>query len=969
MKFSPRYRRLTAWVGAALVVSTVALAAGHAFFAQAGGGGSAVVPHSISPSLSGAKQTGRVPSGQKMSVTLTLRPRNQAALETFVKNVSTPNSPQYHQFITPAAFGQTFGPDPAMVKQVQSFAQQAGLKVTNVQSGGMFITVSGTASQVESAFQTQLGQYRGNDGQSFFANTGELRVPNAIAPAILSISGVENATRRNNHATAPRALTPQDDNGQGAQASNTCPSQVGTFGLTPSQLQKAYNFPTGTGKNGAGQSVALVEFDGYDMGDINAFAQCFVPGVNVNNVVKTKLVDISSPLSPGAAAVEAELDIEVVLGMAPGISGINVYEAPNSNQGLIDMLAAIANANVDGTISDSWGACESDTGFSVALAEEMLFLQMAAQGQGFYAASGDSGAYSCLPSLQSSPYYHGRLVNADDPSSNPYVVGVGGTTLAQNASTSAYMGETVWNNINLSPTNYGATGGGYSQFWATPSWQLSSKASTTPGGLSNPTGARISPDVAADADPQTGYAMYCTVGDTCAPVSGWFDIGGTSAAAPLWAALAAITNQMASTRIGLITPALYALYGADTAATSTAAGIALGSTTYYDYQTQKNGATTSGGSVIFNDITSGNNSFPANQGFPTGYSAQTGYDATVGLGSMQGVQIASYLANNIRFTAPRLYMAAKGNDNTFWLSGYFLNNGNNNPTPNVPVVTGWTQLGGQQFQGAPAVANNGVSTVSVSGTTALVWISGVGTDGTVRFGSWNPGKMSFSGWTSVPGTTCKGNTAAAYAQGTYFVTCMTASGGIVLNAYNTVNGTWGGWAMIGGGLTIPPTMSTDGSKLLIFAQAPLGANDKSSWYTLYTVGTGAQTVWRRFLTTCLASPALAFTGPPANTYLLSCIAGDTSTMWTNTFDTNAGTLSGWVNLGAPAGIGFTNATAVSVDQIDNPLVLLYTGQGKDNAAYVMVLTDNPMYSLLGGWQMASLPGIFSSNMSTDYAGQ
>ncbi len=953
-----RLRYLSSGVGLLLIGAALAALVGRALFASAAPA-FATLAQTVPAATKGRTPTGRLPQKQTLTLTFTLQPQNKAALERFVAAVTTPHSSHYHQFITPATFVHAFGPSPAAVQRVLAFARQTGLRVTRVQSGGLYITASGSVQQIETAFHIHLNTYRDSHGRTFFANDSNITLPAAVAPAILGVAGLDDAVTRQRMSTLPHkasghiVVRPQTPAG--------CPQATGQNTLVPAQLATAYGFPTNL--TGAGQSLALVEFDGYLPSDISAYAACFAPNVNTSSVVTPRLVDLSSPLPPGSGAIEDELDIQVALGMAPGISKIHVYEAPNTNQGLIDMLAAIASDDADGTVSDSWGSCESDTGFSLAASEEMAFLQMAAQGQGVYVAAGDSGAYDCLNDLGTDPYFHGQTVNADDPATDPYVTAVGGTTLTVNASTAAYMGETVWNNTNLPDPVLGATGGGLSQFWAAPTWQANANATSATGGISDPAGARAIPDISADADPQTGYAEYCTAGDYCATApSSWFDIGGTSAAAPLWATLALLANQGAAARVGLITPALYSLYGADTAS-KTAAGITLGGTTYYDYAAQHNGASVTGGSVVFNDITSGSNTFPGTQGFTAGYSAQTGYDAVGGLGSMQAQAVVNFLASNLRFTAPRLYLAAQGNDNRFWLAGYFLNNGDNNVLPDSPQASNWLPLGSQTFQGAPAIADNGVTTAALSGSTALVWLAGIDSGGTAHIGAWNPGTMTFGGWLTVPGSTlCKGNATATYAQNTLFIACETTTGALVIDAYNPTTQSWGGWATIGGGLTAAPTMATDGTQILFYAQT-----NQNDWFNTYTVGSGALGIWRHMATTCEAAPAVAYTGTTGQ-FALSCIANDTSSMWANSFDLTSGTLSGWVNLGAPSGTGFHNATAISMDLLDNPGVLLYTGEGKNNAAYVQLVTGNLFYAYVAGWQSASLPGIFASNAATDYFG-
>lgn len=951
-------RRIVVWGSAGAVLVAVVAALAQALLTRAAPMGM-MLPNSLAPQVQGAMRGSALATDRPLTITFTLRSRNQGALEQFVRDVATPHSRHYHAYLTPAQFALAFGPDPAEVQRVQGWAQSQGLRVTQVRSGGIFISASGSVAQMQQAFGVQIAQYRDASGASFYANDRALRLPAAIAPGITSVTGLDNAAFRHHKAVGPRALPPHP--GAPRPRDTTCPATTGTFGLTPPQLQTAYGFPTNL--NGANQRIALVEFDGYQLSDIAVYAGCFAAGVNVGTVVQTRKVDLQNALTPGDGAVEANLDIEIALGMAPGLAKVDVYEAPNSNQGAVDLLAAIANDNLDATVSDSWGACEADTGYGAAAAEEMALLQMAAQGQGVYVAAGDTGAYNCLVGA---PTYHGRILNADDPASDPYVTAVGGTTLSLNATTAGYMGETVWNSSGAGDAI--GTGGGFSQLWASPSWQANARASSAPGGVSDPTGARVVPDIAADADPQTGYAMYCTVGAICAPLAGWFDIGGTSAAAPLWAALALLANQQAMGRVGLITPALYQLYGADTAA-KTAAGVALGGTTYYDYQTQVNGAAAPGsGTIAFHDITQGNNTFPATEGFPVAYGAQTGYDAVSGLGSMLGQAIVSYLAGQVRFTAPRLYMAARGTDNGYYLAGYFLNAGNNNAVPDAFVATQWQWLSGQTFQGAPAIADNGLATASVSGNAGRVWIAGVGTDDTVRFGSWNPSLLQFSGWAAVPGTTCKGDAAAAYVQSTFFVTCETPTGAVVINAFNPAFGTWGGWATIGGGLTSPPTMATDGQVLLIAAQAPTGKGDQSDWFTFYTPGPGTRTPWYHFMTTCQATPSVAFAGSGAGTYLLGCVASDTHTLWANALTTSTNSLAQWINLGGPAGIGLKNGTAIAVDQLDSPNVLFYSGEGTNNATYIQVVTTNPYFNGVTGWQIASAPSLFSTAPSADYFG-
>ena len=955
-----RSHYLRIWIGSALTLTALVFASLNVIASHAAPLG-ITLPHTVVAAISSAQQTGDMPAQTKMSVTFALRSRDQAGLQNFARDVSTPRTAVYHHHLTSAQFALTFGPDPATLNRLEAFVQNAGLHVDRSWSGGMYVQVSGTTQAIENALHTHIGMFRSAQGQAFFANTGAITLPQVIAPAVAGVTGLDNVAKQHKHTTPPRPVPHTPQNGP---KTTSCPPTTGTSALTPIQLATAYNFPTNLpNPNGTGERIAMVEFDGYSKADVAVYTNCYVPAVNVASVVSDRLVDLPAPLVPADGAIEDELDIEVALGMAPGLSKVDVYQAPNSNQGAIDMLASIASDDVDGTISDSWGQCETDAGTNLAASEEGAFLQMAAQGQGVYVASGDNGAYDCSADGSPQPNY---ALAIDDPSSNPYVTAVGGTNLTQLAQGASYISETVWN----ASANGG--GGGISQIWSAPTWQITAHATQTSGGVTDPNHMRVSPDVSANADPNTGYAVYCTVGASCTSIgNSWLDVGGTSASTPLWAALAAIANQVAGTRVGLITPALYSLYSADVTNNS-ASGITSNGTTYYDYAAQVNGATApNAGAIVLNDITVGNNTF---SGQATGFSAQKGYDAGSGLGSMNGKNVVAYLVNALRFTAPRFYMVAQGTNNGYWLSSYLMNTGDGNLVLNAPQASNWLSLGSQPFQGMPAVANNGVATTSLTGVTGLEWVTGVRADGVVLYGAYNPATTTFGGWTPVPAmsgaTLCVNSTAMTLVQQSLFVTCKTPSGAIILDTFNATTLVWTGWQTIGGGLTAPPTMATDGSRLLLFAQTanPNLKGGSIDWYTFYDISAHTMTPWHPFYTTCVQAPSLTHT--TANDYAISCIASDTSTMWTNGFTAVSelsSSLSGWSNLGSPSGVGFVNATAVTIDMQDSPSVLMYVGQGANNAAYTLLSTTNANFAAVRNiWHIASLPGIFKSNAATDY---
>jgi subtilase family serine protease len=381
----------------------------------------------------------------------------------------------------------------------------------------------------------------------------------------------------------------------------------GQVAYIPSQLATAYNYDGlhNASLQGEGQTVGVFELDGYSQSDVQAYTQCFGGGnVPIQNVVLDGFNG-----QPGAGAIEVQLDMEVILSMAPRLSKLVVYEAPNTTQGYNDELARIVSDRTP-VISISWGDCETNMGQQEATQENTYFQEAAAQGQTVLVAAGDSGSSSCFQLTGGS--FNTALV-ADDPASQPYVTGVGGTTLTLN-SNNTYQSETVWNGGLFG----GAGGGGLSQFWKQPSWQ------TGPGvqnSYSN--GMRETPDVSLNADPATGYPVYCTAGSSCTSNGGWITVGGTSAAAPMWAAMIALTNELSAqhgkNNVGFINPVLYAI-----------------------------GSTAARYSADFHDITPpSNSSLPSNNdetGFNGGaYPVTTGYDMATGWGTFNANNLATDL--------------------------------------------------------------------------------------------------------------------------------------------------------------------------------------------------------------------------------------------------------------------------------------------------------------------------------------
>jgi subtilase family serine protease len=461
------------------------------------------------------------------------------------------------------------------------------------------VDVVGSAQAVENAFGVQLHQYQVNGGRTFRAPSNAPQIPAQLAGRLAAVVGLDTAavwrTHNREKPAAPQGVMPQAGSGPGAQPRQTGSGPGG--GLTPSDIKTAYNL-NAIGANGTGQSLGLFELDGYKAGDITSYESYYgLPNVPLQNV----LVDGYSGAA-GSGAGEVTLDIELQIALAPSISRIYVYEGPNSGNGVVDTYNRIATDNLAKSVSTSWGLAENSSGSSTRNSESQAFQQMAAQGQSIFAAAGDSGAYD-----------DGSTISVDDPASQPYMTGVGGTSLTTNGPGGAWKSETTWNRGSVAN---GAGGGGVSTVWAKPSYQSTFGVSST---------ARNVPDVSLDADPYTGYSIYFN--------GSWAIYGGTSCAAPLWSAFVACVNQSrvatAKGTLGFANPVLYQIGAVSNYATD------------------------------FHDI--------ADNSTNLYYHATTGYDNATGWGSFNGTGLFPDLVNGISGTtgtipnAPTNLQATAGN--------------------------------------------------------------------------------------------------------------------------------------------------------------------------------------------------------------------------------------------------------------------------------------------------------------------
>jgi kumamolisin len=417
---------------------------------------------------------------------------------------------------------------------------------------------------MSAAFGVTLERYEHAGGQ-YRGRTGPVHVPRELSSVVVAVLGLDDRP-----AASPRlrvGVAPGD---------RAADPRAAAASFTPPELARLYEFPATA--DGSGQCIAIIELGGgYRRADLKRYFQGLgvpmphVSAVSVDGAHNTPAGD------PGSADGEVALDIEVAGAIAAG-ARIAVYFAPNTDRGFLD---AITKALHDthrkpSVISISWGAAESAWTPQSLQAFDEAFATAAALGVTVFAAAGDDGSNDRVGD---------NKAHADFPASSPHVSGCGGTRL--DAANGAIVDEVVWHE----PSG-GATGGGVSDVFALPSWQAGAGVppSANPGGHVG----RGVPDVAADADPATGYQVL---------VDGKQGVfGGTSAVAPLMAALVALLNERGGTRVGFLNPLLYGGVGA-------------------------------GGA--FRDITSGDNG---------AYQARTGWDACTGFGSPIGTALESALA-------------------------------------------------------------------------------------------------------------------------------------------------------------------------------------------------------------------------------------------------------------------------------------------------------------------------------------
>ncbi len=568
---------------------------------------------------------------QGVSMVFKPSPAQQQALETLLAEQQDRTSPNYHKWLTQEQFADRFGMTQADIAKVSAWLVSQGFTVDSVARGRTWITFSGTAAQVASAFHSEIHRYDVN-GQKHFANAGELSVPAAFSNAVLGFRGLDDFRPR------PHLHTPSSP--------KYTSSSTGHHFLAPEDFATIYNLNElyDLGIDGTGQTIAVVGDSDVTLSNIATFRT--LSGLSATLPTKLLVPGSGSAVVPSAdEQIEAYLDLEWSGAVAKNATIVYVYVGNNSLNGPWDALAyAVDNTNHDvnaQVISTSFGFCEPQLPGSFASQLQALAQFGNSVGETITAASGDSGAADCDNGATAT-----QGLAVDLPAGVPEVTAVGGseftgdstngantywngTNDGDNGSAIGYIPEEIWNDTSIQGA-LDAGGGGVSAVFAKPSWQA---------GAGFVSSGRNVPDVTLSASNDHDPYLLCTgsnnvSGDGLSSCTNGFrdadqnldPVGGTSAGAPTFAAIVALLDQAVDpSGLGNVNMELYPL-----AASSPNA---------------------------FHDITSGNNLVPCASGTPTsdpvalrcptsspfqiGYTAGTGYDQASGLGSVNAFNLVT----------------------------------------------------------------------------------------------------------------------------------------------------------------------------------------------------------------------------------------------------------------------------------------------------------------------------------------
>jgi subtilase family serine protease len=710
-----------------------------------------VIKGNLSPWAQARYDQGPVDESFRLShMTMVFKPSaaQQSELDTLLQQLQTPSSPKYHQWLTPEQYAARFGLTQNDLSKVVTWLQAQGFTVEQTARSRNWVAFSGTAGEVETAFQSPIHNYVVR-GVTRYANSSEPSVPSALAGVVMGIRGL------NNYRPRPKVIRRSAYLGL---KPNYTSSVSGSHYLVPGDLVTIYNIQSlyNAGLTGSGQKIAIMGQTDIVMNDISEFrANVGLPDNLPTIVTIPSYVSITST----GDLTEADLDLEWSGGVATNADIIYV-NAGDSTNGAFDALTYAIDENVAPIISMTYGACEPDIGATDISTIQGMLEEATTEGITILAAAGDDGATDCDnndPSAPTDVAVNGLAV--DFTASSPNVTAIGGSEFYGDSSTGAntywsgtnnsstmasaisYIPEMVWNDTSTDE-ELSATGGGASMFFTKPKWQSGT-------GVPNDD-ARDVPDVSLSASPDEDPYLICSSDylntDTAATADcstgfratdGTLDVvGGTSAATPSFAGIMALLEQKVNSRQGNINEVLYPLFAKDGSA--------------------------------FHNVTNGNNQEPCEAATPDcpnggqiGFVAGTGYSQTTGLGSID----ANTLITNWTSVAPTTGSAAA------------------------------------DFAISPSPQNLSVSTASSSTTTVTVFANN-GFTGTVN--------LTCSVASTLSGVTCSVSPTSVTASGTATLTVSAASSAGVLGEVDFRGIGWlrGGWMVLCGLLLVAGSLWT-----------------------------------------------------------------------------------------------------------------------------------------------------------------
>jgi kumamolisin len=418
------------------------------------------------------------------------------------------------RYLSRREFAARYGADRKDLAAIEEFATEHGLHVRQASAGRRSVVLAGPASRMQDAFSTRLSRYRTRHGE-YRGRSGHLHVPAEVAPAIEAVLGLDDRPQ----ATPDCRAVPRE---RAEEARRTS--------FTPPRIAELYEFPRHL--DGSGQRIAVLELGGgFRRPRLRSYFEKLgrpMPAIAAVSVDGAR----NRPGHDHGADGEVVLDIEVIGAIAPGAEQL-VYFAPASDRGFLDAVTtALFDPRGPSILSISWGQAEGEWTEQGRHALDQAFRAAALLGITVCAASGDNGWTDGLT---------GRVAHVDYPASSPHVLACGGTHLAVK---DGGVDEVVWNDHDGN-----ATGGGVSSFYDVPPWQAGARV--PPSVNENGRPGRGVPDVAGNADPHSGWLVGDGIDD--------HPFGGTSAVAPLWAALVAQLNQHLGSRAGFLNPLLYEL--------------------------------------------------------------------------------------------------------------------------------------------------------------------------------------------------------------------------------------------------------------------------------------------------------------------------------------------------------------------------------------------------------------------------